>query len=207
MITHRNAGQITSDNPSNWYVLYPHTVVNGKRVPYNIELYPNSYKYLQYFRNQLENRVYIKKANRKWYEIWVPQDPIKWAKRKIVFRDIADVPQFWLDESGAIINGDCYWIDVYNHTIEDEVFLALAVANSEFILQYYDTIFNNRLYSGKRRFMAQYVEQFPIPDPSTNYAQAAISVVRLILSSNLSLSEKNHKIELINELIMKAFTC
>ena len=32
----------------------------------------------------LEKRNYIKKANRKWYEIWVPQQPENWKKTKLV---------------------------------------------------------------------------------------------------------------------------
>lgn len=39
----------------------------------------------------------------------------------------------------------------------------LAVANSSFCLKFYDTVFHNKLYAGRRRFMSQYVSQFPLP--------------------------------------------
>ena len=88
---------------------------------------------------------------------------------------------FWIDQTGAIVNGDCYWIDIYPSTTDDEIMLALAVANSPFIEKFYDIKFNNKLYSGKRRYMAQYVEQFPIPNPNTHEAQEAIKLVRSII--------------------------
>ena len=40
----------------------------------------------------------------------------------------------------------------------------LAVANSTFITKYYDAVFHNKLYAGRRRFMTQYVAKFPLPD-------------------------------------------
>jgi hypothetical protein len=197
LITHRNAGQIISNNTNYGQVLYTHTTENGMKISYNIEQYPNSLNYLLKHRVQLEARSYIKKANRNWYEIWVPQNPEAWQNRKIVFRDIADMPQFWLDESGAVVNGDCYWIDVFDSTSEDEILLALAVANSDFIQKYYDLKFNNKLYAGKRRYMSQYVEQFPIPNPSTELAQNVIGLVKEIIRTptNGSLrKELNNKV-------------
>ena len=202
LITHRNAGQISSENSSLWQVLYTHTVVNGKKVAYDIEKYPNACRYLSSHRMQLEGRDYVKKANRNWYEIWVPQNPLSWSNRKIVFRDIADIPQFWLDETGAVVNGDCYWLDIFDHVNEDEIMLALAVANSKFIEQYYDICFNNKLYSGKRRFMTQYVEQFPLPSCETNKAQEAIYLVKEILNNSITQNRKKRLLEEIDKLVI-----
>lgn len=58
------------------------------------------------------------------------------------------------------------------------IYLALAIANSHFIEKYYDVKFNTKLYSGKRRYMTQYVEQFPIPYYRCKLAQKAISIVK-----------------------------
>lgn len=63
----------------------------------------------------------------------MPQNPTSWQDRKIIFRDISEHPEFWLDDTGAIVNGDCYWIDINATTIDEIVYLALAVANSNFI--------------------------------------------------------------------------
>ena len=193
LITHRNAGQIVANKQNQWKVLYTHTVVNGKKVAYDIEKYPKSKSYLMKHFAQLDGRKYIKKAKRNWYEIWVPQNPESWEHRKIVFRDISEKPQFWLDETGAIVNGDCYWIDINPDVIEEVVYLALAVANSSFIEKFYDVKFNNKLYSGKRRYQTQYVQQFPIPYHNTELAKKAISLVRKILAEdtgNVSIDEK-----------------
>jgi hypothetical protein len=205
LITHRNAGQISTDIDSYWQVLYTHTVINGKKTAYDIERYPNSFQYLSAHREQLEGRSYVIKAKRNWYEIWVPQNPTAWGDRKIVFRDIADVPQFWLDETGAVVNGDCYWMEFSDDTSDDEVFLALAVANSKFIEQYYDMCFNNKLYSGKRRFMSQYVEQFPLPDCSSENAQATICAVKEIIYASPSRQQKEMMLQEINALVDSLF--
>ena len=184
LITHRNSGQIIPGNQTLWKVLYPHSTAEGRRICVDLDKYPKSKEYLNKHRVQLEAREYLKKANRRWYEIWVPQNPDSWANRKIVFRDISEKPQFWLDETGAVVNGDCYWIDIDRKTPDDLVYLALAVANSTFIERYYDALFNNKIYSGKRRYMSQYVEQFPIPDCTSPLSKRAISIVKSILNSS-----------------------
>ena len=138
----------------------------------------------------------MKKANRNWYEIWVPQNPDAWKHRKIVFRDISEKPQFWLDETGAVVNGDCYWIDINADVMEEVVYLALAVANSPFIEKFYDVKFNNKLYSGKRRYQTQYVEQFPIPYYNSELAQKAIELVKKILAEDVEATSNGDKEQL-----------
>ena len=46
LITHRNAGQIIANRREQWKVLYTHTVIDGKKVAYNIDDYPKSKAYL-----------------------------------------------------------------------------------------------------------------------------------------------------------------
>ena len=143
-------------------VLYTHEVRAGKRRAIDLDLYPMARAYLETHQEKLEGRQYVKKARRQWFEIWVPQDPEAWGAPKVVFRDIADRPIFWLDTSGAVVNGDCYWI-VPERGHEDDLWLVLAVGCSSFALEFYDLCFNNRLYSGRRRFLTQYVARFPLP--------------------------------------------
>ena len=40
-----------------------------------------------------------------------------------------------------------------------------AVGNSNFCTWFYDAACGNFLYAGRRRFMTQYIERLPIPDP------------------------------------------
>ncbi len=203
LLTHRDAGQITAGSNCNWRVLYPHTVVNGKRCAIDIERFPHSKRYLERHREQLEGRRYIHEAGRKWYEIWVPQNPESWGHRKIVFRDISEKPQFWFDNTGAIVNGDCYWIDIPVTVPDEMVYLALAITNSKFIEKYYDVCFNTKLYSGKRRFMTQYVEQFPLPTTNSIPSKRAISIIRTIIRDDRQATEL--EIDEINELVNEMF--
>ena len=182
LITHRNAGQIVANNDAQWKVLYTHYTKNGKKVPYSLEDYPKTRQYLESHYAQLAAREYVKKAHRKWYEIWVPQNPDAWMHEKIVFRDISEKPEFWLDATGAVVNGDCYWIDIAPGTPEDTVYLALAVANSTFIEKFYDVRFNTKLYSGKRRYQTQYVGQFPIPYYGRTEARQLIDIVKKLVA-------------------------
>ncbi len=205
LITHRNAGQIIANNDAQWKVLYTHYTKNGKKVPYDIEEYPKTRDYLISHYAQLSAREYVRKANRKWYEIWVPQNPDAWAHAKIVFRDISERPEFWFDSTGAIVNGDCYWIDIDPGTLEDNVYLALAVANSAFIERFYDIKFNTKLYSGKRRYQTQYVEQFPIPYYGSEDAQRLISIIKIIIAEGSKETASSYKPQ-IDALVEKLFS-
>lgn len=205
LITHRNAGQIIPNNSAQWKVLYTHKTVNGRKVAHNIDEFPNSKAYLLEHYDQLNSRNYIKKANRNWYEIWVPQNPDSWKHRKIVFRDISEKPEFWLDETGAVVNGDCYWIDILPDVTEDVVYLALAVANSQFIERYYDIKFNTKLYSGKRRYQTQYVEDFPIPHCDTQSAKDAIALVKKIIAEGDTENSFSYK-QSLDKLVERMFS-
>ncbi len=97
--------------------------------------------------------------------------------------DIAEEPKFFLDMTGAVVNGDCYWMTLRPGRTPDWLPLVLAVANSSFITRYYDIAFHNKLYAGRRRFMTQYVKQFPLPDAAGTGAKIVRLVKRLLRSS------------------------
>ena len=156
-------------------ILYPHESVGGRRQPIDISRYPRSQAYLERHRRVLERRKYVIEAGRKWYEIWVPQDPASWGRTKLVFRDIAEEPTFWIDRNGTVVNGDCYWLVCQTPEQEDLLWLAAAVGNSTFIERFYDYCFHNKLYAGRRRFITQYVEKFPLPDPQGSLGQSIIA--------------------------------
>ena len=143
-------------------VLYTHESVEGRRRAVVLGDHPKSQAYLEGHRARLERRTYVAKAGRAWFEIWVPHQPATWAHPKLVFRDITDEPQFWVDLDGTVVNGDCYWLACDDLPL---LWLALAVGNSSFIGAFYDRRFNNKLYAGRRRFITQYVQHFPLPDP------------------------------------------
>ena len=91
-------------------VLYTHTVENGKRVPIRLKDYPRARAYLESHKERLSSRRYVIEAGRQWYEIWVPHNPSDWSRPKIASPDISEEPRFCFDPSGAIVNGDCYWM-------------------------------------------------------------------------------------------------
>lgn len=161
-------------------ILYPHEAVETGRAAVNLSLYPNASRYLEAHREVLEARKYLIDAGRKWYELWVPQDPAAWSLPKIVFPDISDKPIFWIDTDGGVVNGECYWLQCENPDEVELLWLATAVANSTFIETFYDHRFNNKLYAGRRRFITQYVELFPLPDPDNEKSKAIIALAKKI---------------------------
>jgi adenine-specific DNA-methyltransferase len=181
LITHHIARRFRAASPKEArMILYPHEVVQGQRRAVNLASYPRTRNYLEHHRPALESRGYVIEAGRLWYEIWVPQDPAGWAAPKLVFRDISEQPTFWIDLDGSIVNGDCYWMTAEHANQEYLLWLAAAVANSTFAEAFYDHCFNNKLYAGRRRFITQYVEQFPLPDPTTELAHDIIMGAKAI---------------------------
>ncbi|MDN5787500.1 N-6 DNA methylase [Pseudorhodobacter sp.] len=175
LTTHHTAQRFRPE-PPNRKVLYPHHLVDGRKQTVDLAEYPASRAYLEEHRETLEGRRYVIEAGRQWYEIWVPQNPADWPAPKLVFRDISEQPTFWMDLEGTVVNGDCYWLT----GDEDLLWLALGVANSTFIERFYDLRFNNKLYAGRRRFITQYVEQFPVPDPTSSTARAIVAACRVL---------------------------
>jgi adenine-specific DNA-methyltransferase len=186
LITRRSARRFKAAVPSKTKyvkeILYPHEVTENGRGAVDLSLYPKAERYLEQHRDVLEARAYVIEAGRRWYELWVPQDPTAWSSPKLVFPDISDKPIFWIDTDGGIVNGECYWLRCENNGEQDLLWLALAVANSTFIEAFYDHRFNNKLYAGRRRFITQYVEQFPLPDPTREESKAIIALTKDIYS-------------------------
>lgn len=208
LITRKCAQRFRALVPSNpkhrKEILYPHEATESGRSAVDLSLYPNSARYLEQHRQKLESRKYLIEAGRNWYELWVPQDPSAWPQPKLVFPDISEKPIFWMDTSGGVVNGECYWLQCKNKDEQNLMWLALAVANSSFIEAFYDHRFNNKLYAGKRRFITQYVEQFPLPKPDTPESIEIIRLTKEIHKKTPSAEAEKLGSEL-EELIWKAF--
>lgn len=185
-------------------ILYPHEFINGRRGAVDLNLYPKAKHYLEQHRKVLEARTYVIEAGRNWFEMWVPQDPSAWSRPKLVFPDISDKPIFWIDADGGVVNGECYWVCCEKEDEEDLLWLALAIANSTFIEVFYDHKFNNKLYAGRRRFITQYVEQFPLPDPSRSETKLIISLVKKIHATTPS-HEADTLVVQLDELVWGVF--
>ncbi|MCX6972751.1 MAG: N-6 DNA methylase [Verrucomicrobia bacterium] len=200
LITHHLAGRFRGKKPDK-QILYTHETVNGKKRTIELSHYPHAAEYLNRFYRELDSREYLRKAGREWFEVWVPQEPSAWDYPKIVFKDIAVKPTFWLDTGGSVVNGDCYWFSLGNE-LTDIYWLALGVFNSTFIERFYDAHFPNKLYSGRRRFMTQYVSQFPLPCPKTKAAENIIKISRELFDTP---ERENELFGKLNESVAEAF--
>lgn len=185
-------------------ILYPHKVTENGRAAVDLGLYPKTASYLEKHRDALEARAYLIEAGRKWYELWVPQDPAAWSSPKLVFPDISDKPIFWIDTDGGVVNGECYWMQCENKDEQDLLWLALAVANSTFIEAFYDHRFNNKLYAGRRRYITQYVELFPLPNPTCDEAMMIIALAKKI-HANIPSTEADQLAADLNARIWRVF--
>ncbi len=185
LITH-HVGRRFRSLPANRQILYTHENCEGKKVAIDLDKCPRTACYLETHRAALESRTYVMESGRNWYEIWVPQNPRQWPLPKLVFPDISERPTFWMSLEGEVINGDCYWLAAHDTSHDDLLWLALAVGNSRFIESYYDHAFNNKLYAGRRRFMTQYVEKFPLPSPTTSLAKEIVQLAKQIYATTPS---------------------
>jgi adenine-specific DNA-methyltransferase len=161
-------------------ILYTHELRDGEKRSVDLAQFPRAARYLEKHRTILEARRYVIEGGRQWFEIWVPQNPARWPLPKLVFPDISEKPTFWIDLDGSVVNGDCYWLTMNDPAKTELLWLAVAVGNSSFAEVFYDHQFHNKLYSGRRRFMTQYVEKFPLPDPATPLAKEIIACAKAL---------------------------
>jgi len=162
-------------------VLYPHQMVDGRKVVVDLHNYPQGRAYLDHFRSRLEARHYVTDAGRKWYEVWVPQNPETWGLPKLVFPDISPEPRFCFVEQNFVVNGDCYWLTLRPGVNEEMLYLILAVANSTLMTRFHDAAFGNKLYSGRRRYITQYVGKYPLPRTDTSTSRRIATLARALV--------------------------
>lgn len=204
MLSQENIDTWNIDRNAIIKVLYPHYSQGGKRKVYDIEEFPNAKRYLEANKEQLEARTYLVKANRNWYEYWVPQNPALWELPKIVFPDISAKPRFCFDNTGAVVNGNCYWICATTKEEENLLLLIEGVCNSSIMTKYHDSKFTNKLYSGRRRYLSQYIEEYPIPGPNCDASKQIILLVER-LNNTSDNKEKEVLASEVDKLVEKAF--
>lgn len=204
LITHHIAKRYHSDKPK-YSILYTHILDdNSKKKAIELDKYPKSKKYLLKHREQLSSRKYVIDSGRNWYEIWVPHSPSDWAKPKIIFRDISEKPTFWAEFGEAVVNGDCYWMAIPSDK-KDLTWLLLAIANSTFIEKFYDHKFSNKLYSGRRRYITQYVSKFPVLDPQSEPAKKIVTMAKSIYEKAIKDEDYSQLEQALDSSVYKAF--
>ena len=86
----------------------------------------------------------------------------------------------------------------------DLIWLAAAVGNSSFIKVFYDHRFHNKLYAGRRRFLTQYVEHFPLPDPCSVIGQTIIKKTKA-LYEHIPSTVSDQLAKELDQLVWEAF--
>lgn len=166
----------------NLKVLYPHYSLNGTKRTISIDSYPKAKEYFLSHEEKLRSRKYLIEAGREWFEIWVSHHPDIWSLPKLVFPDISAIPRFCFDNEGHIVNGNCYWIAARTDIQVRQILLIQGIANSKLMTKYHDLTFNNKLYSGRRRYLTQYVERYPLPNLNSVAADKIIELVNTLNS-------------------------
>ncbi len=184
-------------------VLYPYFVQNNQKKVINISDYPKAFQYFKSHEEKLKSRKYLIDSGRKWFEIWVPQNPAFWNLPKVIFPDISPLPRFHFDNSGKIVNGNCYWIVAEHESDIDLLLLIQGVGNSKLMTKYHDLVFNNKLYSGRRRYFSQYIENYPLPNLKAAHSQRIIELVKILNNGVTNLKESI--IQELEETVARAF--
>jgi hypothetical protein len=84
------------------------------------------------------------------------------------------------------VNGNCYWIVAESDDEVEKLLLIQGIANSKLMTKYHDLVYNNKLYSGRRRYLSQYVEKYPLPDPASS---GAFEIVQIVKQLNTEIDE------------------
>ncbi len=184
-------------------ILYPHFDNKGKRKKINLEDYPKAKQYLLSNYEVLNNRTYVLKSGRGWYEIWVPQNPGLWKYPKVVFPDISIEPRFCFDPDGKLVNGNCYWMVATKNEDIDILLFIQGVCNSRLMNYYHSLMYNNKLYAGRKRYFAQYIEDYPLPRFSNTDFKSIVTLVRKLNKG--SSRDKSSLENKLNKLINKAY--
>jgi len=205
LISQENIQRWCFSSANDLKILYPHYSENGKRLVINLDDYPNAKAYFETHREQLSGRKYLMDAGRNWYEMWVPQNPAFWTLPKLVFPDISIDARFYYDENGSVVNGNCYWIVAQTEEEKELLFLIQGIANSDLMSRYHDLCFNNKLYSGRRRYFSQYIEKYPIPNPKTESSKQIIAIVKQLNELSADNKDVTEFEKELNKFVEKAF--
>lgn len=204
LISQENIKAWSIDDELDLKILYPHFDNQKKRGTIDLEKFPNASNYLHSHYEVLSAREYLIKSNRQWFEIWVPQNPYLWKFPKIVFPDISIEPRFSFDDKGRLVNGNCYWIVGEKESDLNLLLFIQGICNSTLMQKYHSLMFNNKLYSGRKRYFSQYIENYPLADYQSDEALKIVEIVKK-LNTNNNDEEKSMLLEDLNKLVYKIY--
>ena len=161
IFTGRNVKRYSyTPDPEGDLLLFPYH--DDFKTPLKIEGYPKVNGYLQSYKRELLERRdsgrLFGETDKKWFEYW-DSKPLCFQHPKIVFPDISQSGNFYLDDVGIGYLNTCYGI--YLKSGWDYHFI-LGILNSQ-ITTYVIRLLSPSLRGGYYRFKTNYVAQFPIP--------------------------------------------
>lgn len=103
-----------------------------------LERFPNAIEYLSEHRNQLNDRIAIRRGDCEWYEFSYPRHAHRYDSPKILAPTIAQSNRFALDRDG----------DIYSSTDSQVIF---ALESSDVSLEYVTALLNSKLHNWRYR--------------------------------------------------------
>jgi adenine-specific DNA-methyltransferase len=144
-------------------VLYPYHRGESRRKVVDLDDYPRAKAYFETHRMALEGRTYVIESGREWFEPWVAHQPGMWSAPRAIFPEISPTPMLSLDHAGVVPNGTLFWMHVLPPGEQRLLHAAIAIANSDFAVEYYDLLMGTKLYASRRRWNSQHVGALPLP--------------------------------------------
>jgi len=141
----------------------------------DIKVYPAVLEYLSKYRNSLAKRWEPSHGQCEWYELRPCDYYTEFEKPKIVYPDIAKNPEFAYDITGAYGGNTMYILPT------DELYL-LGILNSA-VMEFFYAQISSSIQSDYLRFIATYMEQVPIPKPTSSQVTTIESLVRKLLDA------------------------
>ena len=142
------------------------------------ETYPAIYKHFQPFRKKL-----IQRDDQGAY-FWELRACKYWSEfdnSKIIYPDIVQTPQFTFDKDNYFLANTLYLIPMSENWL-------VGLLNSKALFWFYQQI-SPKIRGGFVRYIAQYVEQIPIPQAAPKQQELIGKLVDYILFAKAALSE------------------
>ncbi len=148
------------------FVIYPHTIVDGKTVPIEEEVlkskYPKVYAYLENFKDELIIKKHKYKTNPDyWYSLHRSRDYEIFEGLKLMTPQLQNYPNFTLIKDTSMCDAGGYIMKLKEGDIKQYLNL-LGILNSS-VLWYFIKNTSNVFNNGYYYFKTKYLEPFHIP--------------------------------------------
>jgi len=178
------------------YVLYPHTIIDGKTevIKEDVlkDLYPLAYTYLLNFRETLiAKKIKYKTNPQYWYSLHNSRDMSLFTEKKIITPYLANKSQMSMDNDGGMFTNDKCSVLKLKSQYVGYYLPYLAILNSK-LCWFYISNTSSEFSGGYFVYSNLFINPFPIPDLSLERNKDFCDSLSLRATTLLSL---NHNIE------------